>query len=448
MGLEANGTVYGYALDQTTGGFTRVATIASGFPSVMDLEFEPSTGHLWAECDDTCSGRTALLDIDTGATATHGKFLATTVYQRPASAANLNNEGFAIAPQSECVAGHKPVYWSDDSNDDGHALRAGTVDCAPVDLDADGDGIQDAVDALPEDPANGTFSDAPLGGTTSGRILDRGGRDVVVGGATDPTRVFATVSPGSAPARFQLDGLTATVALGQGSYELTGAGGTGTVSALIGDPAVITVAVNGLPVTLTVAAGGSVTFTEQTGAGGKVTGLSGIRRAGEVTVHADGTPGAACGTIAVQNVIVGTTGNDVITGTGGNDLIVDRGGNDTVIGGGGSDCVVTGSGNDRVTTGDDDDWVDAGNGNNTVNAGGGANAVTTGSGNDTIATGGGDDTMDAGGGNNAVATGAGDDGITTGSGNDTVDCGAGSDTAHVGGGNNANAGGRCEAIGA
>ena len=38
---------------------------------------------------------------------------------------NLNNEGFAIAPQSECVDGHKPVFWSDDNNTDGHALRSG-----------------------------------------------------------------------------------------------------------------------------------------------------------------------------------------------------------------------------------------------------------------------------------------------------------------------------------
>src|SRR5262249_54076312 len=69
VGLEGNGTVYAYALDQNSGGYTRVATIASGFPGVMDLEFEPETDHLWAVCDDTCTGRTATLDL--GAT---GKF--------------------------------------------------------------------------------------------------------------------------------------------------------------------------------------------------------------------------------------------------------------------------------------------------------------------------------------------------------------------------------------
>ena len=40
-----------------------------------------------------------------------------------------SNEGFAIAPQSACSGGHKPVVWSDDTNDDDHALRTGTLNC-------------------------------------------------------------------------------------------------------------------------------------------------------------------------------------------------------------------------------------------------------------------------------------------------------------------------------
>ncbi len=42
---------------------------------------------------------------------------------------DYNNEGFALAGADECVAGSKPVYWSDDSNDDGHALRKGSITC-------------------------------------------------------------------------------------------------------------------------------------------------------------------------------------------------------------------------------------------------------------------------------------------------------------------------------
>jgi hypothetical protein len=126
VGVEATGTVYAYALTQSGGGYDRVATITTGLAGVMDLEFEPATGHLWAVCDDTCSGRTSTLDI-----SAQGLFTVTHTYARPTGMANYNNEGFALAPQTTCTAGHKPVIWADDTNDDGHALRAGTVDCTP-----------------------------------------------------------------------------------------------------------------------------------------------------------------------------------------------------------------------------------------------------------------------------------------------------------------------------
>lgn len=97
----------------------------------MDLEFEPETSHLWAVCDDTCNGRSATLDIaPSGANA--GRFVVTNTFERPAGMANLNNEGFAITPQRECVGGHKPVFWSDDNNTDSHALRAGTLNCTVI----------------------------------------------------------------------------------------------------------------------------------------------------------------------------------------------------------------------------------------------------------------------------------------------------------------------------
>ncbi|GAA4560830.1 hypothetical protein GCM10023193_21950 [Planotetraspora kaengkrachanensis] len=449
VGLEANGTIYAYALDQAGGGFTRVATIASGFPSVMDLAFDPETDHLWAVCDDTCSGRTATLGIDAG-----GKFAVTDVYERPGSMPNINNEGFAIAPQSECVDGHKPVFWSDDSDDDGHALRGGTLTCTVLDLDADDDGIDDVVDVTfppgisqANNPANETFSDALVGGTTSGKILGRGGRTLTISDVRDPAGVRVKAGAGSSAARFQPAGSGATIALGQGSYELTGSAKTSTITTVDGEPAVVTVSVNGTPVTLTVGKGGSVTYTEVS-ADGKVTGLTGIKQTGAVAVRADGVPATACAGSEIQNVVVATTGNDQISGTGANDLIIGRGGNDTVNGGGGSDCVVTGSGNDQITTTGGDDWIDAGGGNNVVRAGAGANTVTTSSGNDQITTGDGDDTVNAGGGNNTVTTGDGADKITTASGNDGIDCGAGSDVARAGGGNNTNVGKRCETFGA
>lgn len=126
VGLESNGAAYVYALTLSGSGYTRIATMPTGFSSVMDLEFEPETGHLWAYCDNTCSGRASTLDIDA-----QGKFAATAVYNRPTGMSNYNNEGFAIAPQAACVGGQKQVLWADDSNDSSHALRSGTLPCNP-----------------------------------------------------------------------------------------------------------------------------------------------------------------------------------------------------------------------------------------------------------------------------------------------------------------------------
>jgi len=124
VALEANGTVYGYALNQATGGYTRVVTVESGFPSVMELEYDAENQQLWALCDDTCQGRSAILDISAA-----GAFEVGTVYERPAGLANLNNEGFALAPQAQCVDGAKAAFWSDDSSTGGFAIRVGAIDC-------------------------------------------------------------------------------------------------------------------------------------------------------------------------------------------------------------------------------------------------------------------------------------------------------------------------------
>ncbi|GHJ49070.1 hypothetical protein Cs7R123_64120 [Catellatospora sp. TT07R-123] len=122
VGLEANGTVYAYALTQSGGSFTRVATFGSGFSSVMELTYDAATGHLWSVCDNTCSGRTAILDVNA-----QGRFAVTATYNRPSGMSNYNNEGFAISPL--CSSGSKQVVWSDDDNDGGHALRSGTLNC-------------------------------------------------------------------------------------------------------------------------------------------------------------------------------------------------------------------------------------------------------------------------------------------------------------------------------
>lgn len=70
------------------------------------------------------SVRAYALDVDAD-----GAFAVTATYERPAGLPDVNDEGFAIAPQSSRVDGRKPVFWSDDSATDGHALRAGTLRC-------------------------------------------------------------------------------------------------------------------------------------------------------------------------------------------------------------------------------------------------------------------------------------------------------------------------------
>ena len=126
VGVEATGRVYAYALDQGSDAYTRVASFASGFASVMELSFEPETQKLWVVCDDTCQGRSATFDVTSA-----GVFAADAYYERPTGMPNLNNEGFTLAPRAECVAGSKPVFWSDDSSTGGYALREGTVRCTP-----------------------------------------------------------------------------------------------------------------------------------------------------------------------------------------------------------------------------------------------------------------------------------------------------------------------------
>ncbi|RFA18271.1 lamin tail domain-containing protein [Subtercola boreus] len=247
VGLEANGTIYAYALNQVTGGYTRVATIASGFTGVMDLEFEPETGNFWAECDDTCNGRSATLAIaDSG--ATQGRFAVTHVYERPTGMPNYNNEGFAIAPQTQCVSGLKPVYWSDDTNDDGNALRSGTIACTPLPVQTVPVGV------LSLKPLGVASTIAP-GGTVTGlgaKLVDRAGTPA--GGERITFRI-------TGPATFAGGALAANVVTGADGVALTptiAAGNVGrvVVSAVRGGSSTVS-----LPVITVVKSAASVTAT-------------------------------------------------------------------------------------------------------------------------------------------------------------------------------------------
>ncbi|MFG3041501.1 lamin tail domain-containing protein [Streptomyces sp. NPDC048330] len=123
VGVEGTGMIYGYVLADS-GTYTRVASFSSGMSGVMELQWEPQAARLWAVCDNTCDGQHRTLKIDTS-----GAFTTTATYNRPTGMPNYNNEGFSLAGADECAAGSKPVYWSDDTNDGGHALRRGAIAC-------------------------------------------------------------------------------------------------------------------------------------------------------------------------------------------------------------------------------------------------------------------------------------------------------------------------------
>jgi len=130
VGVEANGVIYAYALNHVTNVATRVATIVTAFPGVMGMEYDRETGYLWATCDNGCGNTSGVLQIDvTVGSTTRGRFLAPRRFARPTTMPNLNNEGFAFAPQSTCVAGRKAVFWADDAETGGISIRSASIPC-------------------------------------------------------------------------------------------------------------------------------------------------------------------------------------------------------------------------------------------------------------------------------------------------------------------------------
>lgn len=128
VGVEANGTIYAYALNQTGGTYARVATIASGWPSIMELQFDRDLQDLWAVCDNTCNGQHKVLRVDPAT----GAFATAFTFERPTGLPNYNNEGFAIASVAQCVGDRRPAHWADDSEDLGVAIRKGDVPCTSL----------------------------------------------------------------------------------------------------------------------------------------------------------------------------------------------------------------------------------------------------------------------------------------------------------------------------
>jgi hypothetical protein len=129
-GLEATGVLYAYVLDHVSGDFHRVATFPSGHVAVMDVQFDRDVGYLWSLCDNGCANRVGLLQLDADPLSEmHGKFHLVRMFDPPSTLPNTNNEGIAVAPESECVNNLKAFFWADDAQLGGHALRQDSIPC-------------------------------------------------------------------------------------------------------------------------------------------------------------------------------------------------------------------------------------------------------------------------------------------------------------------------------
>ena len=129
VGVEQTGQVIGYVLNRPGDSFKRIATIASTFSSVMELEYEPETTHLWAMCDNNCEGRSVTLDIGaaTGQVRGHPSLRPprrtwTTSTTRDSRSRHRRN----ASPDSSRRSTRKT------QTQDGNTLRGGTINCTPL----------------------------------------------------------------------------------------------------------------------------------------------------------------------------------------------------------------------------------------------------------------------------------------------------------------------------
>jgi hypothetical protein len=130
VGYDETGMIYGYVLDHQAGTFTRVATLSSGQARSVDLTFDRDVGTLWSLCDSPCDGRMTLLDIDPDPVSiTAGRFVLRATVPPPKALANMNNEGIALAPLSECSGERRAFFWADDEESGGYAIRRGSITC-------------------------------------------------------------------------------------------------------------------------------------------------------------------------------------------------------------------------------------------------------------------------------------------------------------------------------
>lgn len=196
VGVEGTKKVYGVVL-MSDGTWKIIATIDPGLGNVAEVQFDPATGLLWAICDDACNGQTVTLAIaQSGPLA--GSFRPVHAYENPAGMTDsIANEGLAFATADLCVDGLKPVFYADDANTGGRALREGRIACDAVTPGEPGEpgtggpgtagpgGLPETGgDTLPVAPAEDALTPQTRDGiTTSGTAVEQGGKVTVTVGA-------------------------------------------------------------------------------------------------------------------------------------------------------------------------------------------------------------------------------------------------------------------------
>ena len=130
VGVDDSGMIYGYVLDHTANAFARLTSFPSGQAHTMDLAFDRDIGTLWSLCGNDCNNHMTLLDIDTEENSqSRGHFILRATVPPPKALKDLNNEGISIVPESECSNSRKALFWSDDAETGGYAIRKGTIAC-------------------------------------------------------------------------------------------------------------------------------------------------------------------------------------------------------------------------------------------------------------------------------------------------------------------------------
>jgi hypothetical protein len=143
----------------------------------------------------------------------------------------------------------------------------------------------------------------------------------------------------------------------------------------------------------------------------------------------------------IDDIVMGTTGNNAIQGGQGNDAILGLAGNDNLNGGNDDDVVDGGAGNDTLSGGNGNDFVYGSTGNDLLDGRSGNDTMEGGSGNDILNGGHNNDVLDGGTGNDILNGGNDNDELDGGAGNDVLDGGSGADTMEGGSGNDSLNGG-------